>query len=152
MTKLKLTKEKDFKEIEIEYPDFLVNFTKALNSLVGELENPIPSEDGNSLVILVVEPDYRENYSGVERDKGAGQYTIRVRPCSYLHIDYDEVDQILDENSFKWIKVKRYTEADPRNPNIDWKYEYNDLVNHHKSETEFLIKKCRELANMVKNK
>jgi hypothetical protein len=61
----------------------------------------------------------------------------------------ESLEEIL--NTYKWIKVASYKEADARNSNIDWKYEYSDLVKHHKNETEFLIEKCRELAKYILN-
>jgi len=39
-----------------------------------------------------------------------------------------------------------------RNPCVEWKYEYQSLARHHKTETEFLINKCRELALKLINK
>ena len=67
-----------------------------------------------------------------------------------LDKEQEELQEILD--SYKWIKVRTYHEADPRNPCTECKYEYFDLVKHHKEETEFLINKCRELAKKLKNK
>lgn len=64
--------------------------------------------------------------------------------------EQEELQEILD--SYKWIKVRAYREAELHNPCIDWKSEYSDLINHHKNETEFLINKCRELAKKLKNK
>lgn len=58
--------------------------------------------------------------------------------------------QIID--SFSWIKVSSYKEADLRNPCIDWKSEYVALCKHHREETEFLIEKCKELAILLINK
>ena len=50
-------------------------------------------------------------------------------------------------NSHKWIKVKKFEpksfdEIDVRG----YKEAYNELLEHHKEETEFLIDKCRTLA------
>lgn len=59
--------------------------------------------------------------------------------------------------NYSWIKVKKYIEplepADLVNTKlqgeVDWKYAYQTLNNHHKEETEFLINKCRELAKII---
>lgn len=58
-------------------------------------------------------------------------------------MDIINLQEIL--NSFKWIKVKKYSKSD--NDDIDYHSEYERLEDHHKKETEFLINKCRELAN-----
>lgn len=54
-------------------------------------------------------------------------------------------------NSYKWIKVKRYQEVSS-DAEVDFKEEYQKLVAHHQKETEFLIDKCRVLAQMVLDK
>ena len=46
-------------------------------------------------------------------------------------------------NSHKWVKVKGYNI--PNKPN-DWRLQHELLVIHHRKETEFLIGKCKELA------
>jgi len=64
--------------------------------------------------------------------------------------EQEDLQEILD--SYKWIKVRAYSEADLRNPCVEWKSEYQSLARHHKTETEFLINKCRELALKLINK
>jgi predicted Rossmann-fold nucleotide-binding protein len=64
-----------------------------------------------------------------------------------------EIEEIL--NSYSWIKVKRF-DPNPRkitfiDPGDQYKESYRELEKHHKEETEFLIKKCRELAQVVKD-
>lgn len=49
-------------------------------------------------------------------------------------------------NSYSWIKVPKYYEVDPNREDVDWKAEYQKLMEHHKEETEFLIKKVRKLV------
>lgn len=62
-----------------------------------------------------------------------------------------ELDKILDPNDFSWIKVKRNNAERKDNPNghLD-KIEFNNLIDHHEKETEFLIAKCRELAKEIR--
>ena len=64
--------------------------------------------------------------------------------------EQEDLQEILD--SYKWIKVRAYRESDLRNPCVEWKSEYQSLARHHKTETEFLINKCRELALKLINK
>jgi hypothetical protein len=52
----------------------------------------------------------------------------------------EEKEEIL--NTYKWIKVKRYDE----NNYSDVSEAYNALNEHHAKETEFLIKKIREIV------
>ena len=59
----------------------------------------------------------------------------------------EELEEIVQ--SYKWIKVSQYREADLRNPEVEWKLEYKDLARHHQKETTFLIEKCRELAKHI---
>ncbi len=47
---------------------------------------------------------------------------------------------------YSWIKVKKYDEVVSENK------DYNDLLSHHRKETEFLINKCRELAALLIDK
>lgn len=49
-------------------------------------------------------------------------------------------------NSYSWIKIKKYEEEAPSNPNVDWRDSYFNLLKHHKEETEFLIGTCRNLS------
>ncbi len=65
-------------------------------------------------------------------------------------MEQEKLTEIL--NSYNWIKVKFLREADQKDPNLDWKDEYSTLLNHHKKETEFLINKCRELAQFLLDK
>lgn len=55
-----------------------------------------------------------------------------------------EREEIL--NSYTWIKVPKYYEIDPNKEDVDWKVEYQKLIQHHKLETEFLITKIRGLV------
>lgn len=52
----------------------------------------------------------------------------------------EELNEILD--SYKWIKVKKHDVWISGNEGE----KYMELYNHHSKETEFLIKKCREMA------
>ncbi|MFM2393336.1 MAG: hypothetical protein RLZZ546_1318 [Bacteroidota bacterium] len=52
----------------------------------------------------------------------------------------EEKDEIL--NTYKWIKVKMYK----RENYEDWKDAYEALEAHHVEETEFLLKKLREIV------
>ena len=52
----------------------------------------------------------------------------------------DELDNTL--NTYSWIKVKRYED----DPSLSWEERYKRLEEHHMKETDFLIKKVRELA------
>ena len=61
-----------------------------------------------------------------------------------VQMNPDYLNEIID--SYKWIKVKYYQEEDIRNPNVEWKFAYNKLREHHRDETEFLIRTCRILA------
>lgn len=76
-------------------------------------------------------------------------------------MDEKELEKIIDEKDFSWIKVKKIKELE----GDTWEdlYDYTDgqgkdylcekyfeLREHHKNETEFLIAKCRELANDAK--
>ena len=60
----------------------------------------------------------------------------------------DEISFIA-HGDYSWIKVKSYKEEDLKNPEVEWKYAYEELANHHKKETEFLIAKCKELAKQL---
>lgn len=51
-----------------------------------------------------------------------------------------EVDEIL--NGYTWIKVKRHQD----DPSKSWEDRFKILEQHHLKETEFLIRKVRELA------
>lgn len=48
--------------------------------------------------------------------------------------------------TFKWIKVKKYVEEEITDGSVDWRDAYFELLDHHKKETDFLIKKVRELV------
>lgn len=60
-------------------------------------------------------------------------------------MEKEHLQNILE--GFTWIKVKKYEELtyvdeyDEINGSL-----YCELLKHHKTETEFLINKCRELA------
>lgn len=63
----------------------------------------------------------------------------------------EELQEIISTNpnspdSFKWIKVKRFDENEPRDQT---RYLYSELKEHHKIETNFLINKCKELAAQI---
>jgi hypothetical protein len=64
-------------------------------------------------------------------------------------LENEELDTII--NSYKWIKVKRYKDVDMNDDSIDFKSEYEKLNQHHIEETKFLIEKCRELAQQLKD-
>lgn len=55
-------------------------------------------------------------------------------------------DIVSDKQS--WIKVKKFDEDkfSLSNEDVDWKKAYKELLNHHKSETKFLIDRCKILA------
>ena len=52
----------------------------------------------------------------------------------------DELDAIIEEDNYSWIKVKRLSDNAT----------FQELEDHHRKETEFLIAKCRELAGKLK--
>jgi hypothetical protein len=58
-------------------------------------------------------------------------------------MNLDELDEIL--NSLKWIKVKAF------DPKGTLQEKYDRLMDHHIEETDFLIKKVRELAKRLKH-
>jgi len=60
-----------------------------------------------------------------------------------MNVTKEELNEILD--SYKWIKVKKY-EVDE---NLPAEEKYQLLEKHHKEETEFLIRKTRELARKI---
>lgn len=77
--------------------------------------------------------------------KEAEQQRIKEK---YLDAIDEESELKAMADSYSWIKVKRF------DPNIydyatDYETLYEDLLEHHKKETEFLINKCRELALKV---
>lgn len=53
----------------------------------------------------------------------------------------DYLKEILE--SYSWIKVGQHTYYEDNGIEAN----YDDLKEHHKKETEFLINKCRELAS-----
>ena len=55
-------------------------------------------------------------------------------------MDTAEKKQILE--TFSWIKVKQHRD----DPSKSWEERYRELEKHHRSETEFLIKKVREIV------
>lgn len=57
-------------------------------------------------------------------------------------MDSIEKQEILE--SYKWIKVKKYSEKTTTDE-VDWKSEYFKLLEHHKNETSFLIQFVRNL-------
>lgn len=58
----------------------------------------------------------------------------------------EEIERKEILETFKWIKVERYMEKDITDDSVDWKKSYFELLEHHKKETDFLIKKIRELV------
>jgi hypothetical protein len=54
--------------------------------------------------------------------------------------------------TYNWIKISPYKFEDNRNPNVEWKYAYNQLLAHHREANAFLINKCRELAEELLDK
>lgn len=66
---------------------------------------------------------------------------------------YKDLLKIKDPNNFSWIKVKKYDEKQEESL-IDFGH-YNEafeiLKEHHKKETNFLISKCREMADKLMN-
>ncbi len=60
----------------------------------------------------------------------------------------EELEKILE--GYTWIKVKKYNEVPSDKFNsVNDENLYKELLEHHKKETEFLIKKCRELAKLL---
>lgn len=57
----------------------------------------------------------------------------------------EELQQIADQSNFTWIKVRKFN-------NEDYATDVEELMSlkiHHKTETTFLINKCRELAARI---
>jgi hypothetical protein len=52
-----------------------------------------------------------------------------------------------DYSDFRWIKVKHHR----RDPEKTWKENYENLQEHHVSETQFLIAEVRKLAGEVED-
>jgi hypothetical protein len=61
-----------------------------------------------------------------------------------------EIKDILNEGKYSWVKVEKFSEPSMTDPTVEWCYAYDDLMEHHIEETEFLINKCRELATYIK--
>lgn len=53
----------------------------------------------------------------------------------------EDLDRILNPNDYSWIKVKALKND----------YDFDALQEHHKKETKFLIEKCREMAQNLKD-
>jgi hypothetical protein len=52
-------------------------------------------------------------------------------------------------NSYSWVKVKRFDasyEDLKADPNTNWKLEYQELMEHHEKETNFLINYIRKIV------
>lgn len=65
-------------------------------------------------------------------------------------MDKEELEEII--NSHSWIKIKKF---DPKDSTLyvnNAMELYNKLEEHHIKETEFLIDKCKELANELLKK
>jgi hypothetical protein len=58
-----------------------------------------------------------------------------------------ELEEIVRADSFSWIKIKKFNENPETDHEIEYRYE--NLLDHHKTETSFLIGKCRELAARI---
>lgn len=63
----------------------------------------------------------------------------------------EELEEVVSPDNFKWIKVKRF---DPKcffteDGGQDTSLQYQYLRRHHDQESNFLINKCRELAQIV---
>ena len=62
-------------------------------------------------------------------------------------MNWKEIEDIANHDTYSWVKIKKgptfkaETEED-----VNWKSEYLELCSHHMTETNFLINKCRELA------
>ena len=56
---------------------------------------------------------------------------------------FKDLEKIMDKNDYSWIKVKKFDEQDEASQ------EYDVLKLHHEKETEFLLSKCRELAEKL---
>jgi len=66
--------------------------------------------------------------------------------------EYQDLKKILDESDYSWIKIKKGPFfKDIKTEEADWKLEYHELCGHHMTETNFLIHKCRELAEYIIN-
>lgn len=66
---------------------------------------------------------------------------------------YRDLLKIQDENDFSWIKVEKYDEKQEESL-IDFGHHqeaFEILKEHHKEETDFLIKTCRELAKRLES-
>ena len=50
-------------------------------------------------------------------------------------------------DGYKWIKVKKYEFCRI----LSWEESYDKLVEHHNTETEFLIREVRSLAKLLTN-
>jgi len=57
----------------------------------------------------------------------------------------NDLSRIADPNDFSWIKVKRHIDDDSKS----FQERLMILQEHHVKETEFLLNKCRELANIL---
>jgi hypothetical protein len=66
--------------------------------------------------------------------------------------DIKDLERIVDPEDFSWVKVKNYFEIKGYefDTQLDRQH-YDGLLDHHKKETEFLINKCRELAEELRS-
>jgi len=62
-------------------------------------------------------------------------------------MDNTEIVKIADPNDFSWIKVKKHVDDESKT----FQERLYILEEHHVKETEFLLNKCRELANIIQN-
>lgn len=61
-------------------------------------------------------------------------------------MEKSDLEIILDEQNYSWIKVEKYRERDIHNRRLEWRDEYALFMQHHVQETKFLIEMCRTLA------
>ena len=75
--KLKYVDEKDFKEIEVEYPDFQVELARMIRNAVGSPIEVLTESTGKKLTILAVD----ESVDRVQREIFyEGKYRITIEP------------------------------------------------------------------------
>lgn len=62
-------------------------------------------------------------------------------------INFNEITS----DEYSWNKVKKFNESKYLDSDdVDWKEAYNELLNHHNNESEFLIDMCKVLAEELK--
>lgn len=78
--KLKHIDEKDFTEVELEYPDHQVFLAESIAKLVKSPTPFITSADGKKLSVLAVDTD--SYFTPFEKDLGCGKYRITIEPLN----------------------------------------------------------------------